>query len=328
MHYSNCTALSPLRMAGRCYFVQQIPYFAPRKQNLEHMPTPSFQKAPFQDIIRYYDETRFDYKVAWLNEENQAVHFGFYDRAHRTHEQALLNTNQIMAKYGGMQPGQHVLDAGCGNGGSSLWLAATNRVKATGITPVATQVAEARLQAERRGLADQCSFIEGDYCQVPLEANSVDVVWACESLCHAEDKHAFYREAYRLLKPGGRLVIAEYIRYHRPYGDPLERLLLDWVNRWAIPDLDTTEEHRKYLKESGFSNIRIQDFTRFAFISLKNLYAISRRWLWADYLLHPIGVRSRAQHNNIVGSVRQFQALRQDLWYYGLITARKDFGSP
>jgi cyclopropane fatty-acyl-phospholipid synthase-like methyltransferase len=292
------------------------------------MPTSPLQTTHFRDIIRYYDETRFDYQVAWLNEDNQAVHFGFYDRHHRTHNQALLNTNQIMAARGKVEPGQHVLDAGCGNGGSSLWLAAQKSVRTTGITPVATQVATAEKQASERKLTHLCHFIEGDYCQVPLEDNSVDVIWACESLCHAGDKAAFYQEAARLLKPGGRMVIAEYIRYQRPLPDAQEKLLLDWVNRWAIPDLDTTQEHRSHLEQACFKNIRIEDFTRYAFISLKNLYLISRRWLWANYLLYPLGVRTRAQHNNIVGSVRQFQALRQGLWYYGLITAEKPFGSP
>jgi cyclopropane fatty-acyl-phospholipid synthase-like methyltransferase len=292
------------------------------------MPTSPQQTTHLRDIIRYYDETRFDYQVAWLNEDNQAVHFGFYDRHHRTHGQALLNTNQIMAARGKVEPGQHVLDAGCGNGGSSLWLAAQKSVRATGITPVATQVATAEKQASERKLTHLCQFIEGDYCQVPLEDNSVDVIWACESLCHAADKAAFYQEAARLLKPGGRMVLAEYIRYQRPLPDAQEKLLLDWVNRWAIPDLDTTQEHRSHLEQARFENIQIEDFTRYAFISLKNLYLISRRWLWANYLLFPFGVRTRAQHNNIVGSVRQFQALRQGLWYYGLITAEKPFGSP
>ncbi|MCI4650495.1 methyltransferase domain-containing protein [Phaeodactylibacter sp.] len=291
------------------------------------MPTSPLQTSHFRDIIRYYDETRFDYQVAWLNEDNQAVHFGFYDRNHRTHDQALLNTNQIMAARSRVEPGEHVLDAGCGNGGSSLWLAAQKSVRVTGITPVATQVATAEKQASERKLTHLCRFFEGNYCQVPLEDSSLDVIWACESLCHAEDKAAFYREAARLLKPGGRIVIAEYIRYLRPLPSAQETLLLDWVNRWAIPDLDTAEEHRVHLENTSFENIQIEDFTRYAFISLKNLYLISRRWLWANYLLYPLGVRTRAQHNNIVGSVRQFQALRRGLWYYGLITAQKPFGS-
>ena len=292
------------------------------------MPTSSIDSQAFQDIIRYYDETRFDYKVAWLNPDNQAVHFGFYDKNHRTHAEALVNTNKIMADYARIKAGQHILDAGCGNGGSSMWLAAEKGTKTTGITPVGTQVSTAKSVAKERQLNEICTFIEGDYCSTPLENESVEVVWACESLCHAKEKVAFYQEAFRVLNPGGRLVIAEYIRYDRQAAQKDNQLLLDWVNRWAIPDLDTKEEHHQHMLASGFSDIKIRDFTRYAFISLKNLYQISRRWLWANYLLYPIGVRTKAQHNNIVGSIRQFQALKKDLWFYGLITAEKPFGSP
>ena len=39
----------------------------------------SSNKKHLQAVIDYYDQTRFDYNVAWLNKENLAVHFGFYD---------------------------------------------------------------------------------------------------------------------------------------------------------------------------------------------------------------------------------------------------------
>lgn len=287
------------------------------------MTEPAFQTAAFRSIIEYYDKTRFDYKVAWLNEENLAVHFGFYDRHTRRHADALLNTNRIMAAKAGVQPGDLVLDAGCGKGGSSFWLAEGQQARTIGVTPVASQVEEARAAARARGLSEQCQFVEGDYCDLPLEEATVDVVWACESLCHAADKAAFYREAYRVLKPGGRLIVAEYTRYGRPLAKPQEALLLGWLNRWAIPDIDTRDEHLAHLQAAGFAQPWIADYTRYAFISLKNLHQLARRWRWADTLLHGLGLRSRAQHHNIVGSDWQFQALRQGLWFYALIGGRK-----
>lgn len=292
------------------------------------MHRPTAQTAALRDIIRYYEKTRFDYRIAWLNEDDQAVHFGFYDRHARTHRAALLNTNRIMAERARLQPGQLILDAGCGNGGSSLWLAANYGLEAVGITPVPHQVETARREADKRGLSAACTFIEGDYCQTPLETGAIDAIWACESLCHAADKAAFYREAARVLRPGGRIVLAEYLRYARNLTAREESLLQDWLHRWAIPDIDSPAEHRRDLLAAGFEHIEVEDFTRYAFISLKNLYLISRRWLWANYLLYPLGLRSREQHNNIVGSIRQFQGLRRGLWFYGLITARKNFGNP
>lgn len=276
-----------------------------------------------EEIIRYYDHTQFDYQVAWLNDDNLAVHFGFYDRHTCKHAEALLNTNRVMANKAKIGNGDRVLDAGCGQGGSSFWLAENHEITTFGVSPVGTQIEKARCIAQQRQLEQRCQFSEADYCQVPQKDATFDAVWACESLCHASDKSAFYQEAARLLRPGGRLVVAEYVRYGRPLNEQRERLLHDWLHRWAIPDIDSTQEHRRHLQAAGFTGITIEDYTPYAFISLKNLYELARRWLWADAILYGLGVRKRAQHNNIVGSARQFEALKADAWYYALITAQK-----
>lgn len=284
---------------------------------------PASGDAHLRDIIAYYDHTRYDYDQAWLRGESLAVHFGFYDCQHRRHLEALENTNKVLARLAGITAGERVLDAGCGRGGSAIWLAKHKKAEVVGVTPVRTQVEEAQRQATLSGYSDQLQFLEGDYCETGLSDASFDVVWACESLCHAEDKAAFYQEAARLLRPGGRLIVAEYVRYGRPYAADQERLLLSWLNAWAIPDIDTTEEHTRHIATAGLVDASVQDYTRYTWISLKNLHKISRRWLWADYLLYGLGVRRREQHQNILGSIRQYQALRGGLWYYALLQATK-----
>jgi ubiquinone/menaquinone biosynthesis C-methylase UbiE len=285
--------------------------------------TDRFDADAFKDIVRYYNQTRFDYDVAWLNKDNLAVHFGFYDRNHTRHEEALYNTNRTLANISNIRQGCKVLDAGCGRGGSALWLAAERQAEVAGISPVESQILEARQQAEKRGLHSSVKFIVGDYCQTPFPDASFDVVWACESLCHARQKSCFYQEAYRLLRPGGQLIIAEYIRSERTCSDKQEKRLMRWLNRWAIPDIDTAEEHRAHALGAGFSSFSLNDYTRYTWISLKNLYKIASRWLWADYLLYALGIRSRSQHHNILGSRMQYQALKEGLWYYGVIWAQK-----
>ena len=103
---------------------------------------------------------------------------------------------------------------------------------------------------------------------MPFADGRFDVVWACESVCHAERKLDFYREAYRVLKPGGRLVMAEYIRTDRPASKLEEALLADWLRPWAIPDLDTADEHRAHLLAAGFSAAALQDVTPQVRVSL------------------------------------------------------------
>lgn len=276
-----------------------------------------------QAVIRYYEATRFDYWVAWMNKDNAAVHFGFYDSEATTHAEALLNTNRVLAARIGLQPGEKVLDAGCGQGGSSLWLALNYQASVTGITPVAHQVAQAQERAATLALTSPPQFLIGDYCKVPLPDSSFDVIWACESLCHAADKSAFYREASRLLRPGGRLIIAEYLRSGRALPPAGERLLRKWLQAWAIPDLGTRQEHRQWALAAGFSTPYIQDATHYTWISHRNLFSIARRWLWIGVLLRLLRIRSGAAHQNHLGSIHQYRALKRGYWYYSIISAEK-----
>ena len=71
-----------------------------------------------QMIARYYRECWLDYRFFWINRKNLGMHFGYWDETTRTHAQSLLRTNEVMADAVDIGPGDRVLDAGCGVGGS------------------------------------------------------------------------------------------------------------------------------------------------------------------------------------------------------------------
>src|ERR1700738_253558 len=155
-------------------------------------------------ISDYYDETWLDYRMLWLRPQNRAIHFGYWDEHTRSHAQSLLAMNRVLANSLGIRSGQRILDAGCGVGGSAIWLAKTSDVQVVGITPVASQVARAYRYAHEQGVADQVSFEQQDYTHTAFPDASFDVVWAMESLCHTPNKRFVLAEARRLLPPGGR----------------------------------------------------------------------------------------------------------------------------
>src|SRR4051794_6276428 len=109
-------------------------------------------------VIAYYDQTWLDYRLLWLNRRTLSVHFGYSDATTRGHADELLNMNRVLADRAGIQPGVRVLDAGCGVGGSSIWLAEARGACVVGITPVASQVARARGFATARKLNDRVAF--------------------------------------------------------------------------------------------------------------------------------------------------------------------------
>jgi len=274
-------------------------------------------------ITNYYDHTWFDYQFLWLNDDNLAFHFGYYDENVRNHSEALINANRVLAERAGVKAGDHVLDAGCGLGGSSLWLAEHRGARVTGITLVDSQVASARRIAVQRQLNHQVTFVKADYTATLFPDASFDVVWAQESLCHAPDKAAFYREVSRLLRPGGRLIIAEYMRVSRLLDNSGEQLLRDWCAGWSMPDLDTPDEHLDHAQQAGLAAAIVDDATALARPSLYRLYNLARLTFPFAVVLRWIGARSAIQHGNTVAALLQYRALESGLWLYGILSASK-----
>lgn len=106
-----------------------------RHSNL-HKECSSSSRLPDMSGIRaYYDETWLDYRMLWLNPQNRAIHFGYWDEHIRSHSESLLNINRVLTNHLGIRSGQRILDAGCGVGGSTIWLAKTYQVEVVSITP-------------------------------------------------------------------------------------------------------------------------------------------------------------------------------------------------
>lgn len=276
-----------------------------------------------KSIVSYYNATRFDYKFLWFGKKNWSVHFGYYDQDITSHHEALLNLNKVMAQRSGVKNGDTILDAGCGQGGSAVWLARNFNVQVTGITLVPHQVKKAQKNALRNRVQNRVSFFEQDYTSTSFPDESFSLIWACESMCHADPKINFYKEAYRLLKPGGRLICADYFRNERPLKPSGEKLLHDWLNGWSIKDIDTVEEHRKNALQCGFSGFNIKDITPFTRPSLRRLHSMSTRLWRLGIFLKTIGVRNKVNHGNQFGSIKQYEALENNLWHYGLLSVQK-----
>jgi tocopherol O-methyltransferase len=278
---------------------------------------------PRRRIEAYYDQTWKDYRFLWLNRRNLAFHFGYHDATTRSHADALLNTNRTLAARAAIQPGHRVLDAGCGVGGSGLWLVQNRGAQVVGVTLVHSQVVQAWRVAVAQGVAQRALFAQADYTRTPFAPATFDAVWALESLCHAADKPAFYREAARLLRPGGHVVVAEYMRAARPLPPAGERMVRQWLDGWAIPDLDTPDEHVAHATAAGLK-VTLENFTSRAQCSLRRLYRIAVVSYPFALTARLLRMRSATQHGNVIAALRQYQALQHGLWLYGLLSATKE----
>lgn len=120
--------------------------------------------------------------------------------------------SRLVADLVGVGPGDRVLDVGCGPGGA-VREAALSGAAVTGVDPAPLMLRLGRsLSGKRSGPG--MVFLQGTAEALPVPDQTVTVAWAISSAHHWADIPAGLRELYRVLEPGGRLIIAE--RLTRP----------------------------------------------------------------------------------------------------------------
>jgi tocopherol O-methyltransferase len=276
-----------------------------------------------EDIVRYYNECYWDYRTSWLNGDNLAIHYGYWDEATRSHGQALLNMNRLLANTAAIAPGCRVLDAGCGIGGSAIWLAENRGARVTGITLSDLQVSQARRNAANRGVSQLVDFEAADFCATPFEDESFDIVWGIESICHALDKGGFVREARRLLRKGGRLVCSDGYALRREFDEREWKIVRTCLDGWQIPNLATPDEFAGYIEQAGFRDMCFQDVTPNIMPSSKRLYNTARLTYPMQKIMGWLKLRTPAQTGNFYTALNQYRIFADGLGCYGVFCAVK-----
>ncbi len=155
------------------------------------------------------------------------------------------------------QPGQHVIDIGCGVGGPARYLAATAGVRVSGIDLTPEFIAVAEELATMTGLSDKADFQVGDALNLPFAAAAFDAGYTQNVSMSVPDKARFFAEAARVLKPGARFVAGEVAQ--GPGGDVLYPV--PWAMTAEISHLTTPEETAAILEAAGFQVEAIHDST-------------------------------------------------------------------
>jgi len=276
------------------------------------------------DAAKHYDDCYNDYLVAWCNRDNLALHYGYWDdtKPYDQH-QALLNKNQILYEKAGIQASDKILDAGCGIGGSTIWMAKQHGNQMTGITISAKQADYARQHAKRHGVAELVNFEVADFCATPFPDASFDVVWALESSCHALNKGDFLREAWRVLKPGGRIVVCDGFVLQREFTENQWQAVVTCLNGWAVPNLCARDEFTGLLEQQGFQAIVCHDINAQTQASVEHMYKVAKRLKPVQTISQWLGLRSKAQTANYLVGLAQHQLFTEKLTEYCIFTAQK-----
>lgn len=277
-----------------------------------------------KDTAHYYDECYWDYLLTWCNRDNLAFHYGYWDQpTPYQHHDALINKNRILYEAARIKATDRVLDAGCGVGGSSIWMAKTHGNRATGLTVSQQQAKYGAQHAKRQGVGELVDFEVADFCNMPFEDESFDVVWALESSCYALDKGVFLKEAWRVLRKGGRVVVCDGFFTRREFNAQEWQEIITCLNGWAVPNLCIKNEFSGLLAQNGFHDITMRDLMPETMDSINYMLKVAKRLRPIQKVSEWLGLRTEGQTANYQVGISQHYLFTKDLTAYCIFTGEK-----
>jgi O-methyltransferase StaMB len=222
------------------------------------MSKPRVHSVTVEDVKEFYDGPMGAFfKRIW----GQNVHFGYWEEWQESkmtfHEAQENLTNLLMER---MNPvhGQHILDVGCGFGEPALKFAKSKHVKVSGITVSEKHLEGANEKAKSEHMEHLLDFQLANAMKLPFPDKSFDHALALESLFHMPDRTTVLKEICRVLKPGGKLVLTDFIRTKEP-----DSLVSDFVEpAFKIQNFYHVDQYSTLLRNAGLEPTEVRNISK------------------------------------------------------------------
>lgn len=199
-------------------------------------------------------------------------------------------------------PDMHILDVGCGIGGSTRRLAHETGCRVTGIDLSNEYIDTAERLTTLLNMREQVGFQACSALELPFENDSFDGVWSLQMNMNVKDKLSWLKETQRVLKPGGRAVFYEVCGLKN---SPLH-FPVPWAQDQSMSFLVTPDAFRKLITAAGFE-IKIwndkTDLAKAAFANAKPPSGEPKLPVLGVYLLVGRDIQTKAYnlHLNLEG---------------------------
>jgi len=223
----------------------------------EHDPTPEEVGATYDQFGDLYSLTIGDVGIhlgMWTPPGERAPASTLADLANRAQERQTEHHLRTLA----LQPGDHLLDIGCGTGGPAVQAARGSGARVTGITVSREQIKTATGLAEAKGVADRVSFAYGNAMSLDFPDASFDAALSIEVFAHFSDRQRGFHEAARVLKPGGVFLMSDFTMIGTPSPEELDA----YVRTWCCPAPTTLPDLIGMAQAAGFDLLRAESMTQ------------------------------------------------------------------
>ncbi|VVC74934.1 2-methyl-6-phytyl-1,4-hydroquinone methyltransferase [Aquicella siphonis] len=269
-------------------------------------------------IADFWNKTSEGWRAIW----GPHIHHGFYEHTDQitvTPIEAQEHLIEKLAKMICISPRDKILDAGCGMGGSSLYLAKKFGAHVYGITLSHKQMAIARECARATDIQHVTFTLEDALVMKSFVDESIHVLWSLESCEQFYDKSLFFRQAARVLKPGGTLMLATWCSDQEEYDGRQAKQYRKLCRAFDLPYMPTLDHYRKLLEQAGFQLSLCEDWSSYVMksweIGLSHVHDFSFLSLWKLGGLRGLRFLKQARLMQ--------EAFRQHRVRYGVFIARK-----
>jgi tocopherol O-methyltransferase len=240
----------------------------------------SSQEITGEAVASHYDELDCFYRDVW----GDHVHHGLWRNGAKTRVEAVRELARLAARKAGVKPGDRVCDIGCGYGATARMLAEECGAAVTAITISSAQYAYARSQS---GGEANPAYVLGDWVRNDFAGESFDAAIAIESSEHMPGLDGFFAQAFRVLRPGGCLVVNAWLSCDAPTNFQRDWLLEPICREGRMPIMGTAGDYERVGGEAGFV---LEDFEDVSRDVARTWREITRAFVW-KLIRNPIYLR-------------------------------------
>lgn len=179
-----------------------------------------------QDTEKMYDEVDALCRKFW--DKEGSLHWGYYDNFSSTGFLAASDRwNEIMLQKSRIDENSVVLDVGCGNGNTDIFIAERVGCRIVGVDISGLRIENARKLAQRSGFSDTLEFEKASITDLPFKSNLFTQVWSQATLYHVHNLKKALREIYRVLQPSGIFVFDDLIQERKHVSNTAQQHVFD-----------------------------------------------------------------------------------------------------